>query len=252
MIKKNIPNFITICNLLSGCAAITTAFDGQLYVAAFFLFAALWFDFLDGFTARLLKVSNPLGEQLDSLADMVAFGLAPGILLYQFAKQINEIPAYEINFLSENPWLFYTAFAIPVFSAIRLAKFNIDTRQTSSFIGFPTPANASFFLFSILIYHYQDVPKIIDINFIILPIVTNPLIMLGFGVILSILLIAEIPMCSLKFKNIKWKDNQEPFTFILLWFILLIFTHYFAMPAIVLIYICWSIFKHFTSPKITQ
>jgi len=140
LIRKNIPNFITICNLLCGRFAISTAFDGELYLSAYFLFAALGCDFLDGFTARLLKVSNPLGEQLDSLADMIAFGLAPGVILYQFTTIINHIPAYEIPFLTANPWIFYFAFSIPVFSAIRLAKFNIDTRQTSSFIGLPTPA----------------------------------------------------------------------------------------------------------------
>jgi len=249
VIKKNIPNFITICNLLCGCLAISNAFEERLYISSYFLFAALWFDFLDGFTARLLKVSNPLGEQLDSLADMVAFGLAPGMLLYQFTKEMNQIPAYEVPLLTNNPWLFYTAFAIPVFSAIRLAKFNIDTRQTSSFIGLPTPANASFFLFPVLIYHYKDVSKLIDVNAIILPVITNPLVMLSFGIVLSLLLVAEIPMCSLKFKNLKWKDNQQPFSFILLWSVLLILTHYFAMPAIVLIYILWSIFKHIISPK---
>lgn len=248
--KKQIPNFITVLNLLFGCLAITNAFEGDLYISSIYLIFASACDFLDGFAARSLKVSNPLGEQLDSLADMVAFGLAPGILLYQFTKQLQvENP---IQILTDYPELFYLAFMIPVFSAIRLAKFNIDTRQTSSFIGLPTPANASFFLFPILIYTFPDLPKIIDVNFIVMPIYGNPLIMLGFGIVMSFLLIAEIPMCSLKFKSMKWRDNQQPFTFILIWAVLLIFTNINAMPATVLIYVIFSIIHHLTSPNKTD
>jgi len=247
--KKQIPNFITVLNLLFGCLAVTNAFEGDLYVSAIYLIFALVCDFLDGFAARALKVSNPLGEQLDSLADMVAFGLAPGILLYKFTKELHE--ANPVQILTDFPELFYLAFTIPVFSAIRLAKFNIDTRQTSSFIGFPTPANASFFLFSILIYNFPDLPKIIDINFIVMPIYSNPLIMLGLGIVLSLLLIAEIPMCSLKFKNLKWKDNKQPFSFILTWASLMVLTNINAMPAIIVIYIVVSVVNNFTNKNAT-
>jgi CDP-diacylglycerol--serine O-phosphatidyltransferase len=246
--KKHIPNAITTLNLICGCLAITTAFDGELYVAAYFLIFANFFDFADGFAARALNVSNALGEQLDSLSDMISFGVAPGVLLYQFTKHLNTVN--EVQILTDNPWLFYLAFIIPVFSSFRLAKFNIDTRQTSSFIGLPTPANASFFLFVVILYFYPDLPKIIDLNSIIYPVIGNPLIMLGFGVVFSILLIAEIPMFSLKFKTMKWKDNKLPFTFILLWFILLLTTNIFAMPAIVIIYILFSVFTHYTSKTI--
>lgn len=245
--KKQIPNFITILNLLFGCLAITNAFEGDLYVSAIYLIFAAVCDFLDGFAARALKVSNPLGEQLDSLADMVAFGLTPGILLYKFTKNLHaENP---VQILTDFPELFYLAFMIPIFSAIRLAKFNIDTRQTSSFIGLPTPANAVFFLFPIIIYHFPDLPKIIDVNFIVMPIFGNPLIMLGLGIVMSLLLIVEIPMCSLKFKNLKWKDNKQPFSFILTWFILAILTNINAMPAIIIIYIVFSIIHNFINPN---
>lgn len=247
--KKHIPNAITTLNLICGCLAITTAFEGELYIAAYFLIFANFFDFADGFAARALKVSNALGEQLDSLSDMISFGVAPGVLLYQFAKHLNTIN--EVQILTDNPWLFYIAFIIPVFSSFRLAKFNIDTRQTSSFIGLPTPANASFFLFVVILYFHPDLPKIIDLNSIIYPVIGNPLIMLGFGVVFSFLLVSEIPMFSLKFKNMKWKDNKLPFSFILLWFFLLLTTNIFAMPAIVIIYVLFSTFKHFTSKTVS-
>ena len=245
--KKHIPNLITLLNLIFGCLAITNAFEGELYVSSYYLILASVCDFLDGFAARMLKVSNPLGEQLDSLADMIAFGLAPGIILYKFTKELHH--ANEIALLSDHPWIFYLAFMIPVFSALRLAKFNIDTRQTSSFIGLPTPANASFFLFPVLIYYYQDLPKIIDLNFIVIPIISNPLVMLGLGIIFSILLISEVPMCSLKFKNLKWKDNKQPFSFILIWLILLIFTNIIAMPTIIIIYVIYSVGRYLLHPK---
>lgn len=245
--KKHIPNIITLGNLFCGCLAISTAFEGKLYVAAYFLIVASAFDFFDGFAARMLKVSNPIGKELDSLADMISFGLAPGILLYQFTKMLNQKNPVEL--LTNHPWLFYVAFLIPLFSALRLAKFNLDTRQTSSFIGLPTPANSSFFLFSVIIYYYPNLPKIIDLNFIVMPIFSNPLIMLGLGVIFSWLLITEIPMCSLKFKSMKWAENKMTFSFILVWFILLIFTNILAMPATVLIYIVFSAINYLIFPN---
>lgn len=243
--KRHIPNAITTLNLICGCLAIATAFEGNLDVAAYFLIFANFFDFADGLTARALKVSNALGEQLDSLSDMISFGVAPGVLLYQFTKHLNTIN--EVQILTDYPWLFYIAFIIPVFSSFRLAKFNIDTRQTDSFIGFPTPANASFFLFSIIIYFYPELPQIVNVNSIVMPIIGNPVVMLGFGIFFSIMLVSEVPMFSLKFKNMKWKDNKLPFTFILLWLLLLVFTNIVAMPTIVILYVMFSVVKHFTS-----
>ncbi len=245
--KKHIPNIITLGNLFCGCLAISTAFEGKLYVAAYLLIVASALDFFDGFAARILKVSNPIGKELDSLADMISFGLAPGILLYKFTKMLNHQSPIEL--LTNNTWLFYIAFLIPLLSALRLAKFNLDTRQTSSFIGLPTPANTSFFLFPVIIYYYPNLPKIIDLNFIVIPILSNPLIMLGLGVIFSLLLVAEIPMCSLKFKSTKWAENKMAFSFILTWFVLLIFTNILAMPAIVLIYVIFSTINHILSPN---
>lgn len=245
--KKNLPNAITSLNLICGCLAITNAFTGDLYISSFLIFAAAIFDFMDGAAARFLKVSNPLGAQLDSLADMISFGLAPGIILFQYTKHLHSIN--ESLILTENPWLFYLALIIPVFSAFRLAKFNIDTRQTDGFIGLATPANTLFFSCIVLIYFYPDLPQLVATKNIVLPIISNPLTMLVLGIIFSILLVAEIPMFSLKSKSLKWKGNELRFTFLGLFIVLFILLNITSFPIIILIYIIWSIISSFTNKK---
>jgi len=245
--KKHIPNIITTINLICGCLAITTAFDGNLYVSSYLIIVASACDFLDGMAARLLKVSNALGEQLDSLSDMISFGVAPGIILYQFTRHLNSVN--EVQLLTDHPWLFYIAFLIPVFSSFRLAKFNIDTSQTDGFIGLATPANANFFIFIVIMYFYPDLPQIIPTKNLIIPIISNPLIMLGLGVIFSFLLVANIPMFSLKVKSLRWTGNELRFTFLGLFILLLILVNIVAFSAIVLIYIIWSIIVNLVSKK---
>jgi len=240
--KKHIPNLITTGNLLCGCLAIVNAFEGDLAMSCYLLIIASALDFLDGFAARMLNVSGGIGKDLDSLSDMISFGLAPGLILYQYVKILNQNQPMEL--LTQYPWLMYIAFIIPVFSSFRLAKFNNDTRQSTTFYGLPTPANANFFIFCILLYLFPDLPMIVDVSGIVQPIVSNPLIMLGFGVVFSFLLVAEIPMFALKFKSMKWATNKLPFSFVLLWLSLLIFTNIAAMPIIVLIYVVWSIITH--------
>lgn len=240
--KKHIPNLITTGNLLCGSFAIVNAFEGNLALSCYLIIIASALDFFDGFAARMLNVVCGIGKDLDSLSDMISFGLAPGLILYQFVKILNQNQPMEL--LTQYPWLMYIAFIIPVFSSFRLAKFNNDTRQSTTFYGLPTPANANFFIFCILLYLFPDLPMIIDVSGIAQPIVSNPLVMLGFGVVFSILLVAEIPMFALKFKSMKWADNKLPFSFVLLWLGLLIFTNVAAMPIIILIYVVWSIIAH--------
>lgn len=248
--KRYIPNIITTGNLLCGCSAIVCAFEGNLALACYFIIIASALDFFDGFFARLLKVKEGIGKQLDSLSDMISFGVAPGMMLYQFTKLLHQ--NNPSNLLNEFPWLFYLAFFIPVFSAFRLAKFNIDTRQSSTFYGLPTPANANFFIFSILLYLFPELPQLLNVTSLIYPIVANPLIMLGFGVIFSLLLVVEVPMFALKFKSLSWADNKLPFTFVLLWLGLLLFTNIVAMPVIVLVYVVWSLIAHFSNLSIEK
>jgi CDP-diacylglycerol--serine O-phosphatidyltransferase len=237
--RNQIPNAITILSLLLSCLAIILTFEGEIAIAAYLLIGSCICDFLDGFAARALKVNNPIGKEIDSLVDMIAFGVAPAMLMYQITKMAQE--TQQIQVLIDFPWIHYIVFVIPAFSAIRLAKFNVDTRQTASFIGLAVPAHASFYIFCSLLFVYPNLPKIINVSSIVTPIVSNPIAMLIATILLSIMLLVEVPMFSLKFKNLKWKDNQLPFTFILLWFGMLIFINIVAMPLIVIFYILWSI-----------
>lgn len=189
-IVKNIPNSITCLNLLSGCFACIFAFQGQYDWVALCIGLSALFDFLDGMAARLLHAYSPLGKELDSLADLISFGLAPGLM-------VMHLMAYNSTFhgMAEyQSWWALSALLIPVFSALRLAKFNIDTRQTTSFIGLPVPANALFW-----IGICQAVLRM-----------ENPVCgyaIVALVIIFSLLLVSEIPMFSLKFKNLKWKEN---------------------------------------------
>jgi len=216
MIKKHIPNFITTLNIFSGCVAVYLAFKGNSQGAFIAILIAAIFDFFDGFAARLLKAYSPMGKELDSLADMISFGLAPGAIVFSLLStaQLNE-------------WLPFLAFLIPVFSGLRLAKFNIDDRQTSSFIGLPVPANAIFW--AGIIYSFS--PFLVDNIWILL-------ILVG---LFCYFLISEIPMFSLKFKNVKWKDNQLQFIFLIVSFFLLIILQLSAFAPIIGWYILLSI-----------
>ena len=188
--KKHIPNFITCLNLFSGCVAVYLAFNGNYAGAFVAVLVSAVFDFLDGFAARLLKAYSPMGKELDSLADMISFGLAPGAIVFALLTETG---------ISD--WLPFIAFLIPVFSGLRLAKFNIDTRQTSSFIGLPVPANAIFW--GGLIYSFS--------SFLLF----NIWIVFFLIGLFCYFLISEIPMFSLKFKNMGWKNNQTQYLFLM-------------------------------------
>ena len=200
-IKKHIPNAITCCNLFSGCVACVMAFKGEFGLAMAFIVLGAVFDFFDGMVARLLKVSSPLGVQMDSLADDITFGLAPATVVFSLMKQLD----YTVL-----PWgqagevLPYLAFIIAVFSAYRLAKFNIDTRQTNTFIGLPTPANALFW--SSLIVGGKEWLLGYEYAWAVL---------LVLILLFSYFLISEVPMFSLKFKNMSWRCNATRYIFLL-------------------------------------
>ncbi|MBL4593808.1 MAG: CDP-alcohol phosphatidyltransferase family protein [Flavobacteriales bacterium] len=247
--KNQIPNAISILSLILSCLAIVLIFENKLDIAAYLLIGSCVCDFFDGFAARALKVNNPIGKEIDSLVDMVAFGVAPGMLLYKFTVLLQE--EHPVQIITDYPWLLYLAVLIPILSSIRLAKFNIDTRQTTSFIGLAVPAHAAFYIFVVIIYFHPDLPKIIDVNSFIMPIISNPLIMLTSGILLSFMLIAEVPMFSLKVKNLKWSENKLPLTFLFIWLALLSLTNIVAMPTIILIYIGWSIIANFKNKSLT-
>lgn len=252
-IKKHIPNAITCCNLLCGCLAIVKAFEGNLVMAAYLVGLAAIFDFFDGFAARMLKVSSPIGKDLDSLADMVTFGVVPGVILYHLINEnVNMLVNNYFDKTNSNTqvidyhtqpfyihYLGFTAFIITIFSAIRLAKFNNDTRQTDSFIGVPTPAVAIFVCSLPLILNTNP-------NFYFI----NPYILALTSVILSALLVSELPLFALKFKHFKWKGNEIRFSFLLISVLLLVILQFVGIPLVIILYILMSLVSNtFFKPK---
>ncbi len=222
-IVKHIPNFITSLNIVTGCLACVSALFGAYEWSAYFILLAAVFDFMDGFAARLLKAYSPLGKQLDSLADVISFGVAPAFVLFAF--------------LSQNMGIYWalTAFVIPVFSALRLAKFNIDERQSSSFLGLPTPANALFWAF--LIYGANNYFAIMSTDQIRLAKIAVFVLLPLF----SFLLVSEIPMFSLKFNSFSLKDNRLRYIFLLSCIVLLAIFQLLAFPLLILLYILLSL-----------
>lgn len=218
-IKKHIPNTITCLNMFSGCMATYFAFSGEFTVTLIFILLAAVFDFCDGMAARALKAYSPIGKELDSLADMISFGLAPGALVFTFLSYTAN-KGYAID-----GYLPFVGFLITVFSGLRLAKFNIDERQTTSFIGVPTPANAIFW--AGLLFSYYDVLREGYL----------PYIVAVWGVVMAFLLIAEIPLFSLKFHNLKWQDNKVRYVFLIGCVVLLILFRQDALMWIILWYL---------------
>ena len=216
--KKHIPNAITCCNLLCGLLAIVVAFQtGKLGLSLLFVLMAAVFDFFDGFAARALKAYSPIGKELDSLADMVSFGVAPSLVGYVYAYSFGEILAPKAVY----PFVVVLPLLIAVFSALRLAKFNIDSRQSENFIGLATPACA--ILFISLTAYFSDTAMRISDSFAGENITVNVAtlgwwywIPIALVPILCFLLVCEIQMFSMKLKNFSFKDNRVRFIFLLI------------------------------------
>ncbi len=228
---KHIPNAITCANLFCGCLAILATVTGQVHHASFYILLALIFDFLDGFAARILKAQSPLGVQLDSLADMVTFGALPGVILFHLFLKSN------FFLLIDNRLLFnlikYFFFFNTICAALRLAKFNIDTRQKNYFLGLPVPANA-LFIASLPLIAMHD-------QFGLKPYILNPMILIGVCLLFSTLMISEIPLLALKFKNFKWSENKPQFLLIGFAILLLPILKFAAIPVIIILYIVLSL-----------
>lgn len=199
MIKKHIPNSLTCCNLMCGCMATGAAFYGNYRWAIVVIIVGAVFDFFDGMVARLLGVSSPIGKELDSLADVVTFGVAPSAILFYLFHEV-QYPAFLEPAAKILP---YTAFLMAAFSALRLAKFNLDTRQTTSFIGLPTPANALFWGSLVVGQHAFLVSAKFNAVFLFL-----------FMFLSCLLLVAEVPLFSLKFKDLSWEHNRVQYIFL--------------------------------------
>ncbi len=217
-IIKSIPNTLTCISLFFGCLSVLCSIEGNFLYAMVCILIGSVFDFSDGFAARALKASSAIGKELDSLADQVSFGVAPGFAMYFWMKS---------NVISSCDILPYVAFLIPAFSALRLAKFNIDERQTSSFIGLPTPANAIFL--SSLVATSDILIKEGTHNWFT-DLCCNPIVMMFIVIATSLLLVAEFPMFSLKFKHYGWSGNEKKFILILFAVLALVIFSFLEIP----------------------
>jgi len=198
--KKHFPNTITCCNLISGCIATGCAFHSHFFWAVIWIVIGAVFDFFDGMSARALGVSSPIGKELDSLADVVTFGVAPSAILFRLFCQVH----YPEMLMPLRDVIPYTAFIMAAFSALRLAKFNLDERQTTQFIGLPTPANALFWGSLVLGQH----AFLVSLKF-------NAVFLFLFMLLFCMLLVSEVPMLALKFKDLSWEKNKVKFIFLL-------------------------------------
>jgi CDP-diacylglycerol--serine O-phosphatidyltransferase len=234
--KRHIPNFITSLNLVSGFAAIIYTANNDLITASWLILAAMIFDFLDGFAARLLKAYSAIGKELDSLADIVSFGVAPGFIIYQWLD--NSISA-GAPFIVNNDGVKATLILLlpavmPVCAALRLAIFNIDDTQSTTFRGMPTPANALAVISIVLAGHYSETPLLGSLA-------GSPLSIILFMLCLSLLMVSRIPLLSLKVKNLKIKGNEGRYILIGLIILAFIFFGFGAAPVIIPLYIISSL-----------
>lgn len=251
---------LTAGNMLCGVLSILFALTYRLDIAPYFIFLGAVFDFFDGFLARKLKVDGEMGKQLDSLADMVTFGVAPGVIMVVvlsnapffctfFHREYIDFPvSYNWNNLNagmlaafEGGGVFllsFVALLIPFFSLFRLAKFNLDTRQTESFIGLPTPANTLFFMSFPLVLTHKEVFNSFDYFMF------NPILIAVLVVTMSVLLVSEIPLFSLKFKHFKWRGNQIRFIFLLISLIFILVFRFWSLALIVFLYLILSLIEN--------
>lgn len=230
--KRHIPNTITCCNLISGCSATFMAFQGQHEWALGLIVLGAVFDFFDGFVARLLHVSSPIGKELDSLADVITFGLAPSAMVFNIAYQGTACTAMG-NTCIIAQILPYLAFVMTAFSALRLAKFNLDERQSMGFIGMPTPANALFWSALIVGFCGEIEPRYL----------------VAGSFVASYLLVSEIPMFALKFKSFKWADNKLRYSFLIASVALIAGFQVKGIAGSILLYILLSCIAHLFQKK---
>ncbi len=221
---RHLPNTLTLLNLLSGCAGIAGVWIGSADRALWFVLAACVFDFFDGFAARALGVSSPIGKELDSLADMVSFGVLPSLVM---VRLIETISPYD--------YLPYIGFLLAVCSALRLAKFNIDETQRDTFIGLPTPANALFITSLVYLQSPWDF------------VISQDVFLVVITAVFSFLLISPWPLFALKFKTYAWRDNRLEFTFLAFSVFLLAVWQFAALPFVILTYVAVSLGKHWFS-----
>ena len=237
VLKSIIPNSLTALNLFCGCLAVLSFLNHFYYLGIVLVFVASIADFFDGFAARLLNVQSELGKELDSLADMISFGFVPGTILYSaFLKNSNFSSFTEL--IENQYYLPFSGFILTIFSGLRLAKFNIDKRQSNSFIGLPTPASTLFFLTIPLIWIYEKDNEFVN------NLISNNNILLIFTLLFSYLLIAELPLIALKFKGFNLKDNIFRYVLILLGIVTITTLGNLSIPVILALYLIISFIEN--------
>ncbi|RYY31189.1 MAG: phosphatidylserine synthase [Sphingobacteriaceae bacterium] len=235
-LRKHVPNIITLLNLSAGLIALIYAFNTHYQMAFVWVCVGIFFDFWDGFFARILKAQSPIGLQLDSLADMVTSGVVPGLVMFQVLAGIADMQD-EYNLSGDNFYLGilpFAGFIITLASCYRLAKFNVDTRQTDSFIGLPTPANALFIMSLPVIQIHSDGSGMV------FELLSNPFVLVGITFLSAYMLNAEIPLFSLKVKYFNWETNKIQILFLIFSVLLLFFFEYMGIPIIILMYVLLS------------
>lgn len=274
-IKRNIPNFITCLNLFCGCIGIVLLFQGAPLWAVYCMFLAAFFDFMDGLVARILKVTSPIGKDLDSLADVVTFGVLPGMLIFKmillsFERQVLLEDDYPFgstddfkNFKLKQTILSLLALVLPVFAAIRLARFNNDPEQSYSFKGLPTPASglmiACIFYWVVTRYHLQlgFAPgltthytgfTLLGVKTATANILLSPYSWLLLAIVFALLMVSKIPLMAFKFKGFAWKDNKWKYVLLILCLPLVILFKFASAPIILILYIIISQI-HFRTKK---
>lgn len=257
----NLANIFTSFNLISGCLAIILAVMGRIDLAPFAIFIGAFFDFFDGFIARKLNQQSEVGKQLDSLADMVTFGVAPGVIMMvlltmdynQFvSRPYTEVIHYDFVFHMEsvlngtwNNYIPFIALFIPFFSLFRLAKFNVDTRQVDQFLGVPTPANTLFFMtFPLILAYPQFTPQFVYDN---LDTLFHPLVLCSLIIGMSLLMVLEFPLFSFKFKSFDFKTNKLRYIFLLISIVLIVLFKTLSIAIIVFLYVLISIVQQATT-----
>lgn len=239
----SLPNLLTLINLFSGCMAVVFLFNYQIEWVPYCVLVSLVADFFDGFAARFTKTSSEIGKELDSLADVVSFGFVPGAVIFHLLFLKYETAA-------TSPSLFHIylysapAFIITLFAALRLAKFNLDTRQSEGFIGLATPAATLFVVGLLLIFLHN--------SFGLTQFVFSLPVLYSTTVVIALLMLAEIPMFGFKFKSFGWKGNEIRYLFIILSAILLATLKFAAVCLVIILYVLVSIVLHLTKPKITS
>lgn len=237
--KKWIPNALTLLNLFLGCCALVALFNQDYLLAIGFISGGLIADVLDGAVARILQVNSPLGKELDSFADMVTFGVVPGLILYILIAE----GFSDGGFSGQLQWSALPAFVLSAFSGLRLAKFNLDTRQSQTFLGLPTPSSTIFIVGLLLIWQFN--------SFELGQVVEQPILLYIVISVLSYLLICEIPMFSFKLKTLGWKGNEVRFSFLGGCVLLILFLQEAAVSAIILFYLLINISLHLSGRKVS-